>query len=1036
MQRLLRFFIQNPLLVKAVIVVSIVGGFWASFNIHKKIYPSADMEIFVFTIVYPGASSSDVEMNAVVPFERDLAKINGIKEYSSIVVENGAIVYAYLNPDAKDKKEIKDEVYRKINKNNITGITEHVDRIEIFDANPKLLPVLTIGVSVKDPQTQPERKLFSLIQRLEKRLLKVPGVADVEKEGFQDREIHINVNPRRMKHYYVSLNDIVRSIRMRNIRATGGTLQSLQKEKTIVTIGQFADPLEVGEVIIRSSFEKQRVRINDLARVKDDFKKAHVKVRVNQKPGVVLKIIKTGGADTIATINRVKAFLKKISATYQKEFELAYIEDQSLSISSLLSVVISNAAIGFALVVMVLFLFLDLRTSFWTAAGIPVSFLAVLLYMYLADISINYITLAAIITVLGMLVDHGIVIAEVVHANKEKGMAPVDAVLAGVPAVLAPVVTTILTTIVAFLPLLSIKGMLGKVIDVFPVIVSVALLASFIEAAFILPTHLVAPLSPKPRKRDAWVRQLSTWYSILLEKLLRWRYAVMAGFAAIFGAAIIISWHTISGFVLFWDDSSDGIFINLEGRRGAGLEQTEKDTLPVEKAILRYIPKRERVSLQVNTGHHTVSPITTRGFHKNWSQIIVNLVPKTERDRTAAQMIRGLRRRLTTQAFPAFVNIRFQERVIGPPLGEPIDIKVIADVRADALRLQKAVEKRLAAMAGVNDIINDQKKGNVELRIRFDYERLAQYGISVAAVAQTVRTAFEGTVATSIETLAGQLDFRVKIDKRYQRNRRFLQGLLIPNRRGRLIALDQVADLVKEEGQSEINHYNGDRVITITADIDKKMTTSSQAVTAVKEWFEKVQGKYGSAYLDYGGEYKETEESLSGLFQAFIAAVFMIYIILLVLFKSLSQPLLVMAAIPFGMIGALLGFTIHGVPLTFVGIVGIIGLSGVVVNDSIVMVEFINRSIRTSLIGKSTTIMRVVSGARQRFRPVIVTTTTTVMGLLPSVYAVGGDAKAILPIVIAMCYGLLFATLLTLVFIPVLYLVRQDLLGDKITKQR
>lgn len=369
----------------------------------------------------------------------------------------------------------------------------------------------------------------------------------------------------------------------------------------------------------------------------------------------------------------------------------------------------------------------------------------------------------------------------------------------------------------------------------------------------------------------------------------------------------------------------------------------------------------------------------------------------------------------------------FEKNVLGPPTGEPIEINIIGNYKNYAQLLKTDITDILNKIDGVTDIDDDQKEGKKELKLNFDYDKMAQLGINVASVSQAVRTAYEGMVATSIQTTNEELDFRVKIDDAFQRDERFLMDLLVPNKLGRLIRLNDFATYNVQKSKSIINHYNSQRVITITANIVGDKTTPSNVMERVKTWFEEQKTHYPGIELKYGGEAQETKETLKDLAFAFIIAIILIYFVLILLFKSLGQPIIVMVTIPFGIIGAILALIIHGIPLSFLAMIGIIGLSGVIVNDSVIMVDFINKVFRADK-KKENLRALIATGAKKRLRPVILTTLTTVAGLLPTIYGLGGDAGMLVPIVMSIAYGLSFATTLTLIFIPALYMIRLDVL--------
>jgi len=1028
MSKILEYFIKNKIVVSLLLILIIIAGIGSMFTLRQEIFPPTDVDTMIVNIKYPGASALDVEINAVIPAENQIRTINGIKDFVSLSFDNGAILYIYLDTDVANKQAVKDEVYRKLS--NIPDLSPDVEDVEIIDANPKRMSVCQIGLSINKKglknRDKSERILYKYADKLESALLKVKGVSEVRITGYREREIKIYINNYKMRKYYISLNDVIKSIQSRNIRASGGTIQSVHKEKNIVTIGQFKNPLEVKNVIIRSSYERKRVLIKDIAKVKDGFKDANILVRVNHNPGITFSIVKKENADVVRTVKNVKKFLKNYKKRIPENLNLSIIEDRSLSIVSLLNVVKSNAAIGFILIFLVLLIFLDFKSSFWTAMGIPITIFMIMIFMSISDISLNLISLGAVITVLGMLVDHGIVISENIYTHRGKGLSLSKSALLGTKEVLAPVTVTILTTIVAFLPLLYVKGIMGKFIRPYPIIISAALIASFLEAVFFLPNHLSHGKESKAKTKE-WFKPVVKVYKRILSFFLKYRYAVLLGFVLIFILTIIISKNSIKNYTLFWNNTSDAFYINFEAPPGTSLEQTEKLTGKVEKMVLKKIKKNELISMRTIIGHHTVKRINSKGNHENWSQITVYLVPKTERARSVGDIIRSLRKSINIKKIPYFDKILFAKQIIGPAPGAAIELKIGGATAEKRKELQEKIESFLSKIKGIREIDNDQKPGKEEILITFNYDKLAQFNMDVASVAQTVRAAYEGVIATSIQTEKDRLDFRVEVDKRFARDEKFLLNLLVPNKQGRLIKLKEVATLEKGYSRAFINHYNGEKVITVTAKVDKKVTTASKVMKQIKTYFQKISKDYPGVYLKFKGEAAETKESMKYLIFAFILALFAVYIILVLLFQSLDQPFIVLFTIPFGLIGVLLAFTLHNMPLSFMAVVGIIGLSGVVVNDSVVMVDFINRLLGTERYNVNKLKKLIIEGASKRLRPIILTTVTTVAGLLPTVYGIGGDVRSLKPTVMALTYGILFATLLTLVLIPALYLISFDI---------
>lgn len=1027
-KKIFEYLSTNPTLVNLIVILIITIGIISTVNLKQEVFPPTDIDTMIVNVAYPGASPQDVEINVVIPMEEKIKKIVGIKEYVSLSLENNARIYIYLDEDLSNKQKVKDEITRNLN--SVPDLPQDIEDIKITEVNPKMMSVYTFAIMPKKNSGVSKSALFKFADKVEKKLLKLNGVGEVRIEGYEEPEVKIYVNPNKMKNYYISLNDVLESIQSRNIRSTGGSIQSVQKEQTIVTIGQFDDPLDVKDVIIRSSYEQNRVHIRDIAKVEMGFKEDNIELRVNKNNAVSISIVKKENADIMKTIKNVKSFLNKISKeSLSEKFEIVPIDDRSLSIRSLLKVVLSNAIIGFILVFIMLFLFLDVRSAFWTAFGIPITILITLSYMFANDISINLMSLGAIITVLGILVDDAIIISENIFTHRKEGLPPLQAGVQGLLEVLGPVTISVITTIFAFLPLLAVKGKMGKFIMIFPILITVALLASLFESIFLLPNHLVHGKIKQKAKKD-WFAPIIEKYSLLLKKILKFRYLVLIFFMILLVLTFFLSKSSFGRFKLIIDNSSDTVLINLEAPESSSLSQTSKLTSKIEDIVLNVVKKEERVAINTVIGHHRVKKLSDKGNHTNWSQVAIYLKPYTDRERTAGEIIRALKKAIKEKKVKGFKKILFTKKVLGPDPGQGVDIKVTGNDDRTNIEVVEMIESFLKTIPGVTDLDNDNKPGKEELKIVFNYQKLAQFNMNVATVAQTIRTAFEGTIATSIQMTDKKLDFRVEIDSNFKENKNFLKNLLIPNKQGNLIRLEEIAGIKIQEGSSTITRFNGERTITINANIDKKTTTSKNVMGTVKRHFKDISKTYPDISLIFGGEAQETEKSLRDLFIAMLLAILGIYTVLVFLFKNSTQPLLVLMVVPFGMIGALLAFYFHKMPLSFMGLVGMIGLTGVVVNDSVVMVDFINKVIRKNN-NKLKLIDNIASGAKKRLRPVLLTTLTTVFGLLPTVYGIGGKAESIVPTVMAIAYGLIFATLLTLFFIPSLFMIGTDVRSIK-----
>ena len=1020
MGKIIRSFAENKLLVNIMVILIVLIGLFSFNNVKRDHMPNVESRYMVIRVAYPGASPTDVELNAVIPIEDEVEDINGIDEFTSVAYENGASITVLLEEELDDAQAVKDEIYRRITTSSVPNLTSDVEDISIIDFKPSIFTVIRIAVSPANGDKVSDSHMFSFVDRLEKEVKRLEGVGEIDKDGYRDKEIHINVDPGKMEGYYVSLNEIVGSIASRNVRSTGGTMEMEDGERTIVTDGMFDEPMDVGNVIVRSSFGDKRILLKDLADIDVGYEDEVIRTRVNSQQSVILNVKKRENADITEVTDTVRAYVNDNAEKFPDDLKVEVVYDRSRKVTSLLKVVQSNLIIGFIMVFLTLLIFLDRRTSFWTAFGIPVSMLLTMTYMFVIDQTLNVITLGAIITVIGMLVDDGIVIADVIYENKRSGMDGITAAVEGTKSVIAPVTVTIVSTIAAFLPLLTISGMMGEFIKFFPIIISAMLIFSLFEAVFILPNHLAHSKVPA-KKKKYWFEPLRNGYEKLMRGVLKWRYAVIAAFIVLFFGILAISQKTVRNFVLMYDNSADTMTFSIEGPEGYGLDEMEDLVERVEKVIYSEITEDELITLTAEVG-------SSGSAGKNYAQIRAYLVPIEQRDREARHMSKNIRPRLNKKEFPEIEKLFIRTSGGGPRGGAAIDVKIIGEDVDEMLEIRDGMKAYLATIPGVTDIDDDYGEGNEELSVVLDYEKMAQLGLDVQDISSTVRTAYNGVTATYIQTPKQKLDFVVEAGDGRKDSKEFLLNLLVPNNKGRLIRLGQVADVKIVEGTSQIKHYLGDRTISVSAEVDTDVTTSAKVNRKIEEEYNKRMKDYPDIFLKYGGEAEATAETMGGVLFAFGMAIFFIYFIMVLLFKSLTQPFIILLTIPFGLVGALLAFTLHGVPLSFMGLIGMIGLSGVVVNDSVVMVDFINKVFKKNPSADNKIVREnIAAGAKMRLRPVILTTVTTVMGLLPTVYGIGGNAMVIVPVVMAMAYGLLFASLLTLFFIPSLYMVNNDI---------
>jgi multidrug efflux pump subunit AcrB len=561
-------------------------------------------------------------------------------------------------------------------------------------------------------------------------------------------------------------------------------------------------------------------------------------------------------------------------------------------------------------------------------------------------------------------------------------------------------------------------GLFGKFIFVIPVVISLALFISLSESIIALPSHLVQGMKHQARRYTGrtWFNALRDRYRRAMIPILRFRYAFVFLFVVTLAGAL---WYAVRymQFILFTSKMADQVYIMAELPRGTSLEATSDKAREIEDVITQ-LPEGELASFVTRIG---TNPLIN-AESENYAAFTVNLTPFAKRDRNADQIVEEMRQK--TDRLEGFDKIIYMIETGGPPVGKPFSL--IVSGSDDTLRTQLAdsVTALLETIDGVKDIERDDKPGKDQVEIKVDYGRLSRLGLTVADVAQNVRIAYDGEVVTSVRYGDEDVDFRVLIQEEARERLDYLEKLLIPNRQGRLIPLKEVARLVTSPGPSNFRHYNGDRSITVEADVMKEKVAPLEVTNRVTGHFDLDRDWPGMRFV-LAGEAFETEKSIYSLIRTLVIAIVGIYFLLVLLFNSMTQPFMVLLAIPFGLVGVIFAFAVHHEPLSFIGILGVVGLIGVVVNDSLVLVNYINE-LRKARPGAD--IREVVSDATaDRLRAIIMTTLTTVGGLVPLAYGLGGTDPFMAPMALALGYGLLFATPLTLVLVPSLYVIGNDI---------
>lgn len=1018
MERFFHFFSSRHLLAYLITIIIVLLGSSTLLTIKRDSFPAVEFGELLVTTLYPGASPEDVELKVTNEIEKEIKAVDGIKRFASWSMENVSSIHIVIGPDVDDEDKVIREIREAVTR--VTDLPLEVTEAPLVtELGTSIFPMMEVGFA----GDLPYKDMREIARRFEKKLENVAGVSRVERFGYQAREIRVELMPDSLNNMKVSLGEVIKAIKGRNVRSTAGSFESYTSEKNIVTLAQFRDPMEVRDAIVRTTFEGPLIRIKDLARVEDGYEEEKIRSRVNGQSAISLVAYKTETADIIRTVDLIKTLIEKEKQYLPETVEILVSDDASTYVRNRFAIVMTNGAIGLALVMMVLAVFLSWRVAFWVALGIPVAILGAIFLLPVFDSFIDSVTMTAMVLVIGIVVDDAIIVSENIYKQFESGKSPVDAAVAGVTGVFKPVFTTILTTFIVFLPLFFMPGVLGKFVYVIPLVISLALFVSLAESALALPAHIAGGLGAKQNKNANALGKrffliLRRWYQGAIDFSLKRRYALSVSFLAVLTGTLLYA-ATFMEFVLFPSSTAERFVILVETPIGSSLQATSDKTSEVEK-IVASLDSEELESYVSRIGTYGDIGSSTR---ENNAAVLVSLTPFANRERTADDIVEALRKR--TDELKGFERIFYMIDAGGPPVGRPIMVRAVGADDVMRKKLADDVAVFLETVDGAKDIDRDDKPGKMQLELKMRYEELARLGVTVAEVARNVRIAYDGEVVTSVRYGDEDVDFRVIFSEKVRKSVAQLKSLTMPNRDNQLISLHRVADFRIEPGPANFHHYKADRAITIVGDIDKNITTPLSVSQRVREHFD-VDRDYPGIRLVVGGEAEESEQSLNELFIIMGMAVVGIYFLLVLLFNSLWHPLVVMAAIPFGIIGVIIGFAAHDEALGFLAMTGIIGLAGVVVNDSLVLVNRINEL--RAIHPEKTLVDIVANGAMDRLRAVILTTISTVAGLLPLAYGIGGSDPYMSPMALALGWGLLFATPLTLILVPCLYLVGEDII--------
>jgi multidrug efflux pump subunit AcrB len=1033
MNKLIAFFVDKGVFVNLLSVAVLVVGLGSLVLTRREVFPNVTFEIITVVTIVPGASAEEVEKLVTNPIEQDLQEVDGIKKLTSKSIEGRSLVIAQLDPDqtteAKGKQDIQDVVDR------VTLPTSAQEPL-VQSIKSSQTPIIQVSAGGDIP----ELELRAMGRELEKRIEQIPGVARVVYTGLRDKEIHVEADPEKLKKYRLSLDDIIRALNGQNRTISAGTLEVNIKdvagsEKIVRTVGEFTDLKDVENTIVRANEAARSISVSDVAKVYFSLERTQAENRTNGLPSLGLTVLKKETADAINVVAEVKRVVSTAKLQLDPRLQIAYINDFSSLIERRLGVLSGNLLLGLFLVIVILTVTMKFRVALLVGLGIPFSFLATMVVFYNQGYSLNLISLIGLIIVSGMLVDDAIVVTDNAVRLMEEGEEPYTAAKKATQQIWPSVTASVLTTVVAFLPMMFMSGIFGKFVRQIPLGVIFALLFSLLEAFFILPSHIatwvrIPKRSPKDQPRNArrvfrfldgmWENRILPKYLGAVRFLVDHRYWASFGAVLLFVSAVLVARFGMR-FVLFPPDGAEIFFVRFEAPPGTSLMRMIELSKPAEKVVAE-LPKDILKDFVTNVGLHQDDPNdveTRRG--PEYAQIVIYLQPPEIRSATLDQVIERLRGPMSQ--VPGISRVTFDQMAGGPPVGKPVSLSVRSEEYSDILPAVKALKELMKSIPGVTDINDSYLLGKKELVVRVNGPEAASAGLSVASIGVSIRAAFEGIEATSVRQLDEELVVRVLLPREAREKETTLREFLLPNAQGQLIPLKSVARIEEAQNLSVYEHDKNRREVRVTAEVDLTKSSAVEANRKLKKLLPEVNIKYPKVEIAFGGEDADTVESMMSLARAFVVAGLAIFLILVFTFHNLLQPLLVMLTIPLGITAVIFTFLVHGRPLSFMGMLGIIALAGVIVNNAIILVDFVNQARLEGASDRDS----IIDSAHKRLRPIMLTTLTTVVGLLPTAYGIGGTDPFVIPIALGLGWGLLFGSLLSIFIFPAGIAILDDL---------
>ncbi len=1012
----IRWMAAHPVAANLLMIVLIAGGILLMLQSKKEVFPEFSLDIVTTTMTYPGASPEEVEQGILLPIENAIKDVDGIGEISASAYEGYGHVMAEIDDESETMRILQD-------------VKTAVDQVSTFPVDAENLTVslakntetvihLVLYGSVSDSV------LRSTAETLRQRLENHKDISLVDFEAVRDYEIHVEVPQETLRRYKLSIPEISDIIKRTSIELGGGSIKTSGGEILVRMTERRNFANEFKDIPIIKDTNGGTVFLHDIAEIKDTFKDTNKFAHFNGKPAIELVISSTADQTPTSISTAAREIAAEFNDSMPGDLKISVVRDRSIIFQQRAELLIKNGLFGLFLVVVFLALFLDIRLAFWVSMGIPISYMGAFLLLSLTDFSINMISMFAFIIALGIVVDDAVVVGENIYHKREKGMKPLAASVTGAREMAIPVFVSVLTNIVAFTPMLFMPGFMGKIFAIVPLIVICTFTLSLIESLFILPAHLTFKQSKHIKNRgllavvnfqkgfnSRFNHFISSSYAPFIKQSVSIRYVSLSVFLFILIAMGSYVASGRLGIQMFPKVEADFSFATATLKVGS----PDEDVLAVEKKLID--AAEELIS---ENGGDMLSKGIYSEVSENEVKIRTYLTDPDIRPLSTKEVTDLWRER--SGHIDGLENLQFMSDSGGPGAGAALTVELSHDNTQILEKAAISLAQSLSEFPKTQDI-ND---GTAQGKRQFDFTMTDlgyTLGLTPAEVGRQVRSAFYGSEAFKQQRGRNEIRTLVLLPEEERNSAYFFRNMMIKAPNGSFVRLYDVVEAKQGRAYTTIHRREGRRVVTVEADVNPPSEANKIIASITSDTLPALQRLYPGLSYSFEGQQADMRESLQSLFIGMFAILFVMYGILAILFSSYSQPFMIMIAIPFSIVGAIIGHFIMGFPMSIVSMFGIIALAGVVINDSLILIDLINTKRKEGL----EVFESVVTAAQQRFRPIILTTLTTFVGLAPMMFETSRQARFLIPMAISLGYGIIFATFLTLILIPSLYMINEDI---------